>query len=135
MPSHEGRFDHFHTMVAAGLVARLGSPLPRDDGVLELAAVRSTSGGTLSTMLQEFGEATAAYDVERLSGRLPSACFFKGGDNDVSKLSALKAVAEHIKLNDGVDERVAEDCVVDDVSSERRHSLVRLKVFDESRVG
>ena len=89
-----GRFDHLHTMLAAGLVRRLGSP----DGVLDLAAVRSTSGGTLAAKLQEFGEATAAYDVERLSGRVPSACFFKGDDNDVSKLSALKAVTEHIKL-------------------------------------
>ena len=44
MPSHEGRFDTLHTMLTAGLVARLGSPLP-DDKILNLAAARSTSGG------------------------------------------------------------------------------------------
>ena len=64
MPTHDGRFNHLHTMLASGLVTRLGLP---DAGVLDLAAVRSTSGGTLAAKLQEFGEATAAYDVERLS--------------------------------------------------------------------
>jgi hypothetical protein len=34
--------------------------------ISQVAAVRSTSGGTLAAKLQEFGEATAAYDVERL---------------------------------------------------------------------
>ena len=42
MPTHDGRFNHLHTMLASGLVTRLGLP---DAGVLDLAAVRSTSGG------------------------------------------------------------------------------------------
>eukprot|EP00966_Prymnesium_polylepis_P309146 7144360-Prymnesium_polylepis.1 len=96
MSAHAGRFNHMHTLLEAGLVARLDLPLP--DGDLNLAAVRSTRVGTLGAAIHELGEATAAYDVERLGRRVPSARFFKGDDDDVSKLSALKAVAEHIKM-------------------------------------
>ena len=77
MPSHEGRFNHMHTLVDAGHVVRLALPLL--DGDVELAGVRSTVNGTLAAAIDSLKAATAEYDVVRgLEGRAPSTRFFKG---------------------------------------------------------
>ena len=85
-------FAHLHSLLEVGLVVRLELPLL--DGDLERAAVRSTRGGTLAAAIQELGEATAEYDVERLAGRTPSPRFFKGNERDVSKLSCSGMLAK-----------------------------------------
>lgn len=95
MPTHAGRFNHMRTLLEAGLVARLELALP--DADLDLVAVRSMRGGTLAAAIHDLGEATAAYDVIRLKRVVPSASFFKGDDADVSKITALKQVAELIR--------------------------------------
>ena len=50
--------------------------------------------------------------MERLELRCPSAHYFKGDDNDVSKISALKAVAEQIKMLDSMNFHAAASTAV-----------------------
>lgn len=113
-------FESLRELLDARLVVPLA--LHQPDRGAELVVVRSTCGDTLGTVIKRLGEATAQYDVECLDGLVPSARFFKGDQFDVSKITALKKVAERIKSSGSM----TYDTAASSVWAERRTFFVEL---------
>ena len=95
-----GRFDNVKALLSATppLAVRLNL---RSD-VLEESALRSTTNGTLSLAIAGLESRIAPHREKLAAGRMLPAAAFAGGDEDLSKLKALKEVACMIKKQGSV---------------------------------
>ena len=75
-----GRFESVKALLSVTPPMAVCIDLPSD--VLEEAALRSTSGGTLSQAIADCESRIAPHQEKLAAGRMPIAAAFAGGDGD-----------------------------------------------------